>query len=457
MYVSTRNSDKTYSTAEVICGINPADKGLIVPNTLPNISNSELEMIQDSDFIETAAFTLNKFFPDIKTEDCLSICKNAFEDKTQDDFCSIFNEAVPSVVYLSEDEAMLELNKGQTSCCVDYTVKLLVAYIKQNKAFFERKQIEIVTTENNFFCSIEEEISSFENIKAVYLKNDKKLGYYEKAKLKYAEKKGGTIETEYKYIYEYTQTKSNSDNIIIYLGSDSFFNIVVNFAILLSAYADMLIGGSTDSEGKINLSFSVDSYGLLPAAIYFKNCTRAVNKVILSEEDGGSTVKFIKNGTVESNYDYKSIGFERIYFELTGRNYDKTADVFSKIEKDENYTENGIKFLTKDFYIAESEKDDILDSVADFFEDFGYVCDYLTGKGIAAADEYFDVTSDETPILYCSLDTPLFSPEEVYLAIAEIAAKSPFIAQKQLITETGEEMTDYIKNVSDEAKNIEAE
>ncbi|MCI5837621.1 MAG: hypothetical protein MRZ91_00210 [Christensenellaceae bacterium] len=462
MYASTRNNEKQYSTFEVITGIMPNDGGNIVPSSIRSVSKDELTELENCDFTEITAFTLKKFFPDLTSKECLSLAEKAAKSASQmtgDDKSqapNLFGQDISSVVYLSEDEAVLEANKGATSCSTDYASNILVTYIAQNREFFNKKNIEIVTDETSFFCSLCETSCTRFGINVVFTGSRKTSDYYENAKLSYAEKQGGQVLESYDCAREYIEKNKSDETFFVYMGTNNFLNTVTNFAFLLSAYVDMIAGGMTTDDGKLNISLPSESSGLALAACLIKKSTEAIDKIIICDKEKGALKEFFDKGIIFPDSNRLPPEFETLYFELTGRNSDKTSEIFSKLEKGETVNENGIRFITKDYYVYDFYEDGTLEAIAEFFDEFGYVFDYRSAKGVAAANDYFDLTEDETPILYAALDEPLFSPCKVYLAIDESDVKVPFIAQKRLIEETGEPVTKYVEEVSGEAKRFQA-
>ena len=83
-YISTRGSSETIDSAEAIINGIAADKGLYVPESIPNLP-VELEELKGMSYKDTAMMVLGVFFTDFSKEQIEHCVNSAYDDKFSKD------------------------------------------------------------------------------------------------------------------------------------------------------------------------------------------------------------------------------------------------------------------------------------------------------------------------------------------------------------------------------------
>lgn len=81
-YISTRGYDKKFSASEaIVLGIAP-DGGLFVPESIPSLSDSDIEEMKNMAFYQISARVLSKFLEEFSEKELLEYTSQAYhEDK----------------------------------------------------------------------------------------------------------------------------------------------------------------------------------------------------------------------------------------------------------------------------------------------------------------------------------------------------------------------------------------
>ena len=80
-YISTRGYEGKFSSSEaIIRGIAP-DGGLFVPETIPQLTQEDLERMQTMQFYELSAFVLSKFLTDFTEAELLEYTRQAYAEE----------------------------------------------------------------------------------------------------------------------------------------------------------------------------------------------------------------------------------------------------------------------------------------------------------------------------------------------------------------------------------------
>ncbi len=120
-YISTRGYEGKFSSSEaIIRGIAP-DGGLFVPETIPQLTQEDLERMQTMQFYELSAFVLSKFLTDFTEAELLDYTRQAYAEEK-------WGENPVPLVQMNEyndREYILELWHGPTCAFKDVALQLL--------------------------------------------------------------------------------------------------------------------------------------------------------------------------------------------------------------------------------------------------------------------------------------------------------------------------------------------
>ena len=115
-YISTRGSSERIDSAEAIINGIAADKGLYVPESIPNLP-VELEELKGMSYKDTAMMVLGVFFTDFSKEQIEHCVNSAYDDKFSKDDAVGFTK--------TKEAFFLELYHGKTAAFKDMALSIL--------------------------------------------------------------------------------------------------------------------------------------------------------------------------------------------------------------------------------------------------------------------------------------------------------------------------------------------
>ena len=115
-YISTRGSSERIDSAEAIINGIAADKGLYVPESIPNLP-VELEELKGMSYKDIAMMVLGVFFTDFSKEQIEHCVNSAYDDKFSKDDAVGFTK--------TKEAFLLELYHGKTAAFKDMALSIL--------------------------------------------------------------------------------------------------------------------------------------------------------------------------------------------------------------------------------------------------------------------------------------------------------------------------------------------
>jgi threonine synthase len=146
-----------------------------------------------------------------------------------------------------------------------------------------------------------------------------------------------------------------------------------------------------------------------------------------------------------------SSNLERLVYELCGRNANLTAERMSELKKSGKYqiSKEEIEFLDSRFYADYCDKEDCMQTIADVFDEFGYVLDTHTAVAMNVKNSYSDYSNDKTPAVVLSTASPYKFAYDVLRSITDKAPTDAFKAAKKLNEETAAPIPEQILSLKD--------
>ena len=117
-YISTRGGLEEKLSAEAIKQGLAADGGLFVPDTIPELSMTEIQELVNMDYATRAARILSKFLTDYTYEELLQASQEAYSEQR-------FGNAAAPLYSLDEQNRVLELWHGPTCAFKDMALQIM--------------------------------------------------------------------------------------------------------------------------------------------------------------------------------------------------------------------------------------------------------------------------------------------------------------------------------------------
>jgi threonine synthase len=103
-----------------------------------------------------------------------------------------------------------------------------------------------------------------------------------------------------------------------------------------------------------------------------------------------------------------------------------------KLTKEYSLTEEEIKKLTAEFVAGYCDENECLETIADFFDETGYVFDTHTSVAGFVASGYIEDYNSNVPMVILSTASPYKFPQNVLLSLTNKNVKDAFIASEKL-------------------------
>ncbi|MEE1048687.1 MAG: threonine synthase, partial [Clostridia bacterium] len=122
-YMSTRNTDLKFKSAEAIKKGLSEDGGLFVPAEIPQLKEADIKKLVGKSYIERANFILKKYLTDFTVAEIADCTNGAYGDG------HFASEKVAPVVKLSDGKYILELWHGPTCAFKDMALQILPRFM----------------------------------------------------------------------------------------------------------------------------------------------------------------------------------------------------------------------------------------------------------------------------------------------------------------------------------------
>ena len=136
-----------------------------------------------------------------------------------------------------------------------------------------------------------------------------------------------------------------------------------------------------------------------------------------------------------------SSNIERLLFEISGRDGGLTTKRMEQLATDREYciTSKEKAILDKEFFGGFASEDDMVETMYEVFDEYGYAMDTHTGVALAVYNQYRDTLEkkdeeivDQTPVVVLSTANPYKFPQDVLYALSGNDVKDSFKGIKRL-------------------------
>ncbi len=435
-FVSTRDNKVNVSGAEAVVKGLSSEGGLFVPAFFPEVTTEELKAMGEMDYPQRASFIIGKFLGELT--DLPVYTEKAY---------SRFDGDPAPVTVVGEGTSTLELWHGPTHAFKDIALTLLPYLLTGSKKLLghEEKTLILVATSGDTGKAALEGFRDVENTEViVFYPSD---GVSDLQKLQMMTQKGDNVfVTGIKGNFDDAQTavkKIFTDEKMLELlkekgyafssaNSINFGRLVPQIVYYFSAYIDLVEGGEMQRGEKINFVVPTGNFGNILAGYYAKKMGLPINKLICASNQNNVLTDFIVSGKYDVNRPfYKttspsmdiliSSNLERLIYELCGRDDALTVQRMSSLAKTGKYeiSKEEHARLNEEFFADYADEDEVADTIAEWFEDTGYIMDTHTAVAMAVYQKYYDETDDETHTVVLSTASPYKFVNSVLSAIGE--------------------------------------
>jgi len=368
-YISTRNTQKTFSFKDVFLkGLAP-DGGLFVPKKIPSYSSQELEKLRDLSYRDLAERIILKFCSDeFSKAEIKNFVNNSYKNfRVQD---------VVSIKKLGKTN-LLELFHGPTLAFKDIAMQVIGNMYEKILEKNNLKVNIVVATSGDTGAAAISAIRDRKNIKIFVLHPDNKISEVQRKFMTTVDSSNvfnialaGNFDECQKFVKSMFADKDFSSSINMSgVNSINWSRIVVQIVYYFFSYFKI----ATKDE-KINCSVPTGNFGDIYAGYIAKKMGLPINKLIVATNSNDILKRAVNTGiykplkvehTISPSMDIQiASNFERLIFDVCSCNSNKTLQLMNDLnERGEFNLEKEELKKIKESFCSESLSDEETKSV----------------------------------------------------------------------------------------------
>lgn len=476
-YMSTRNTDLKFKSAEAIKKGLSEDGGLFVPSEIPKITKDEISKLKDMTYIERAKYVLKKYLTDFSAKELSDCVEGAYGT-------GFDSEEVAPVVKLSDGKYILELWHGPTCAFKDMALQILPRFmtVAMKKTGENKKIVILVATSGDTGKAALEGFKDVEGTEIiVFYPGD---GVSDIQKLQMITQEGANVyvsgidgnfddaQSGVKAIFtdpEFGEKLEKSGFALSSANSINWGRLVPQIVYYISAYCDMLKAEEITLGEKINVCVPTGNFGNILAAYYAKKMGLPIAKLICASNSNNVLTDFIKTGEYDKNRPfYQSVSpsmdilissnLERLLFDVCGGDSKKISTMMGKLAKDGKYklTKALHKKVETHFWGAYCDDYFTKEQIWKTFNETGYTLDTHTAVAVDVYEQYVKETGDDTKTVIASTASPFKFNQSVLSALGEeIDGKGDFELIDTLEEKSGMTTPKSLAELKDKEKRFE--
>lgn len=449
-YKSTRNSLRSYQSAEAIsCGISE-DGGLFVPATMPWLSHDDLKKLSQLDYVSCAAEILGRFLTDFEPNEILDCVSKAY---TREKFET---ESIAPLYMIDQSTYMLELWHGPTCAFKDVALQLLPHLLGYSvkKCDSDKTVVILVATSGDTGKAALEGFKDVDGTKIIVFYP--KEGVSPMQKLQMTTQRGDNVgviaiegnfdaaQSGVKAIFTNDDIKNTLDkNGLIFSSANSinWGRLVPQIVYYISSYADLLKNGRISCGETVNVVVPTGNFGNILAAYYAEKMGIPIGKLICASNANNVLTDFLTTGIYDRNRAFYttispsmdiliSSNLERLLYDLSGCDDEKISGYMKSLADTGRYeVDDSIKnSLHEYFYAGYCNDEQTKKTIKELYEKYSYVCDPHTAVAVNVLEKYRKETGDTAKTIIASTASPFKFADSV---ISAINGETPDVSQKK--------------------------
>jgi threonine synthase len=465
-YLSTRGSIKEAQSAEAIrTGIAP-DGGLFTPESIPGLSQTDIQAMAGLHFPELAAKILALYLTDYQIGDLQRMTSVAYA------YPNKFSvPEVTPVVQLTERDYLLELFHGPTCAFKDVALQLLPYLMtKAGEIAGDHNDIIIlVATSGDTGKAALEGFRDVSGTRIIVFFPEEGVSQIQKLQMTTQEGantgvvgvKGNFDDTQngVKAIFTNpTIIKELAAKGMSFSSANSinWGRLAPQIVYYFYGYLDLCRRGAVKPGEPINIAVPTGNFGNILAGYFAKEMGLPIARMICASNSNNVLTDFINTGVYDRNRTFYttispsmdiliSSNLERLLFYLSGKDPKRVGEWMADLKSKGGYrvdreTEAKIKSL---FYGGFAAEDETRETIGRVFRESSYVMDPHTAVGKTVSDRYRCETGDDLATLIAATASPFKFNRSVAQAILgekSVQDKSEFELLEKLKEISGREI-----------------
>ena len=390
-YISTRNSEKTFSFKEVFLKGLASDGGLFVPKKIPAYTSQELKIFKELNYNELAAKIISKFCND-------EFSDNEIKDLVNDSYKNFRSKEVIEIKKLKEIN-FLELFHGPTLAFKDIAMQVIGNMYEK---ILERNnlKINIVTaTSGDTGAAAISAMQNRKNINIFVLHPDNRVSEVQRKFMTTINSKNvfnialdGNFD-ECQQLVKLMFADKNFNKAIKMSGVNSinWARIVAQIVYYFFSYFKIAKEGE-----RINFSVPTGNFGDIYAGYIAKKMGLPINKLIIATNKNDILKRVVDTGvykplkahhTISPSMDIQiASNFERLIFDIYSCNSDKTSKLINDLNQKGEFKieENELKKIRESFCSESVSEEQTKLIIKQTYENEGLLIDPHTAVGLGA-------------------------------------------------------------------------
>lgn len=452
-YISTRTKNSERQTASYVIKKGLAsDGGLYVPETIPELTQKDIEMLVGMDYTDRAAYILSLFLTDYTAEELKNAAEAAYSKEK-------FGGPAAPIAKVGDDY-FLELWHGPTSAFKDMALQIMprLLSLSLGKTGEEKDAYILVATSGDTgkaalegYCDVDRV-----RIKVFYPVN----GVSNIQKKQMASQKGNNVDVvSINGNFDDAQSgvkaifaDENAKNMLAQKGyffssanSINWGRLAPQIVYYVSAYCDLVSEGELKYGDKLDVTVPTGNFGNILAAYIAKKMGLPLGKLVCASNRNDILTDFINNGVYDKRREFFttvspsmdiliSSNLERLLWFTVGA--DKTRECMEKLNREGIYTldDEAMDIIRSDFAGFACSEDETKKTISELFAEYGYLCDTHTAVAANAAKQYKSENGNK--MLVVSTASPYKFAPAVLSALGEEVPADDFDALDKLFAVT---------------------
>lgn len=473
-FISTRGKSEVSCAAKAIAKGLADDGGLYVPERFPQISVQELNDMLELSYAERAAKVLSKYLEEYDYNELLTACENAYS-KFED------NDGAP-IVKIDDNFFIMELFHGPTLAFKDVALTLLPYLLRKGSDISGIKEqiLILVATSGDTGKAALEGFKDADGIKIMVFYPSE--GVSDMQKMQMCTQEGSNVnvvavkgnfddcQTAVKKIFtsKDIELELKKNNVVLSsANSINFGRLAPQITYYFSAYCDLVSSGEIEMGDKVNFVVPTGNFGNILAGYYAKKMGLPVGKLVCASNSNNVLTEFFASGTYDTNREFFktvspsmdiliSSNLERLVFEMSGRNFELTEKRMDELKKFGKYsiTDEERKALNNEFFADFTDEEECLETISEFFDEYGYVLDTHTAVAVDVANAYLDYSGDKNNTVVLSTASPYKFAIDVLKAITGKTDANAFKSARKLYDETATPIPEQLLSLENKEKRF---
>jgi len=448
-YISTRNSSESLPFESVFIKGLADDGGLFLPEKDCKFDEKDLSKLQSMSYYELATEIVHKFTGDFIEKD------NLYE-LVKKSYSSFRSEEVVKLRKVGNFN-ILELFHGPTLAFKDIAMQLIgnfyEYYLLKNENFINI----IVATSGDTGAAAIDAIKGKKNLNIFVLHPHNRISSVQRRIM-------STVKEKNVFNIAIEGNFDDCQNLVKAMFVDQNFSKKINMSGVNSINWARIVAQTVYyffcffslKSKKLNFSVPTGNFGDIYAGYLAKKMGLPIDKLIVATNQNDILHRAISKGdytskkvseTFSPSMDIQlASNFERLIFEIQGRNSDKTKNIMAKV-KENNYKldETSLNKINKDFLSEKLSEDETINEIKEVFKNHSIVLDPHTAIGYGVAKK---LKQDNSCVILSTAHPSKF-PEAIKNALGKNEELPPEL--RNVLKE--EEKFEIIENSLDQVKN----